>query len=70
MGLHDRIKGNGSGNGHAAVEEHPALAAVPQTREPAEEASVDPYGELKTRVHHACIVTLGPHLFSNQSTRT
>jgi pilus assembly protein CpaF len=69
MGLHDRIKGsNGSGNGHAAAEAHPALAAVPQVREPAEEASVDPYAELKTRVHHACIAKLGPQLFSNQST--
>jgi pilus assembly protein CpaF len=68
MGLHDRIKGNGSGNGHAGPEAHPALAAVPQVREPAEEASVDPYAELKTRVHHACIAKLGPQLFSNQTT--
>jgi pilus assembly protein CpaF len=68
MGLHDRIKGNGSGNGQATVEEHPALAAVPQVRESAEEASVDPYAELKTRVHHACIAKLGPQLFSNQTT--
>jgi pilus assembly protein CpaF len=68
MGLHDRIKGNGTGNGHAAAEPHPALAAVPQVREPAEEASVDPYAELKTRVHHACIAKLGPQLFSNQTT--
>jgi pilus assembly protein CpaF len=68
MGLHDRIKGNGSGNGHAAAETHPALAAVPAVREPAEEASVDPYAELKTRVHHACIAKLGPQLFSAQTT--
>jgi pilus assembly protein CpaF len=68
MGLHDRIKGNGTGNGHAAAEPHPALAAVPQVREPAEEASVDPYAELKTRVHHACIAKLGPQLFSSQTT--
>ncbi len=67
MGLHDRIKGNGSANGHAAAEAHPALSAVPQVREPAEEASVDPYAELKTRVHHACIAKLGPQLFSNQT---
>ena len=31
-------------------------------------ASVDPYAELKTRVHHACIAKLGPQLFSNQTT--
>jgi pilus assembly protein CpaF len=68
MGLHDRIKGNGNGNGQAAAEAHPALSAVPQVREPAEEASVDPYAELKTRVHHACIAKLGPQLFSSQTT--
>src|SRR5205814_1446928 len=28
----------------------------------------DPYAELKTRIHHACIATLGPELFKNQST--
>jgi pilus assembly protein CpaF len=68
VGLHDRIKGGGNGNGQAAVEAHPALTAVPVSRESAEEASVDPYAELKTRVHHACIAKLGPQLFSTQTT--
>src|SRR6185312_6480870 len=28
---------------------------------------VDPYAELKTQVHHACIAKLGPQLFTTQS---
>jgi pilus assembly protein CpaF len=48
MGLHDRISG-----GAAAVAE--ATAAAPR---------VDPYAELKVRVHHACIAKLGPEVFS------
>ena len=27
----------------------------------------DPYAELKTRVHHACIAKLGPHLFTTET---
>jgi len=69
MGLHDRIKGgNGnaaSGNGH---EPHAALAAAAPREAPADRASADPYAELKTRVHHACIAKLGPQLFSAEAT--
>jgi pilus assembly protein CpaF len=68
MGLHDRIKSNGNGNGNGA-EPHAALAAAAPHREaPAERASADPYAELKTRVHHACIAKLGPQLFSAEAT--
>ncbi len=57
MGLHDRLKGaapgpNGSG---------PALA------ERAAATVIDPYAELKTRIHHACIARLGPELFASDS---
>src|SRR5262249_23515557 len=34
---------------------------------PEPRAVVDPYAELKTRIHHACIAKLGPQLFSTQS---
>jgi pilus assembly protein CpaF len=68
MGLHDRIKGNGSANGHADPDSHPALSVAPVAGEAADEAAVDPYAELKTRVHHACIAKLGPQLFSAQTT--
>jgi pilus assembly protein CpaF len=64
MGLHDRLK---STNGSAAT----AFAADPGTKSndtTAAPAVKDPYAELKTRIHHACIATLGPELFKNQST--
>jgi pilus assembly protein CpaF len=68
MGLHDRIKGaNGNGNGNGAADGHAALAAVPAPGH-ADEPALDPYAELKTRVHHACIAKLGPQLFSSQAT--
>ena len=69
MGLHDRIKGsNAGGSGQGTAEAAPALAGQPQLREVSTERSVDPYAELKTRVHHACIAKLGPQLFSAQTT--
>jgi pilus assembly protein CpaF len=54
MGLHDRINRSGSA---AAVDLH--LAHV---EEESPRAS-DPYAELKTRIHHAVIATLGAELF-------
>jgi pilus assembly protein CpaF len=66
MGLHDRIKG--TNGGESAAESAPALAGQPQLREVAGERSTDPYAELKTRVHHACIAKLGPQLFTAETT--
>jgi pilus assembly protein CpaF len=69
MGLHDRLKGgNGNGTGSslaetAASRTEPLAAAAPQER-----GVADPYAELKTRVHHACIAKLGPELFTAEST--
>jgi len=69
MGLHDRLKGgNGNGTGSSLAETtaartEPLAAAAPQER-----GVADPYAELKTRVHHACIAKLGPELFSAEST--
>ena len=69
MGLHDRLKG-GSGNGSgtslaetAASRTEPLAAAAPPER-----GVADPYAELKTRVHHACIAKLGPELFTAETT--
>jgi pilus assembly protein CpaF len=66
MGLHDRIKGGApNGNGLALTEN----GALTVTEAPAERVSVmDPYAELKTRIHHACITKLGPQLFSTETT--
>ena len=66
MGLHDRLKtSNGSssptaelltgGQSHHETSHHPAPAQ-------------DPYAELKTRIHHACIATLGAELFKREAT--
>jgi pilus assembly protein CpaF len=67
MGLHDRIKGGAPVNGGGlALTENGALTV---TEAPAERVSVtDPYAELKTRIHHACITKLGPQLFSTETT--
>src|SRR5215211_6193231 len=70
MGLHDRIKGGE--NGDAANEEQPtALAATGAgIGEAPQEKPADPYAELKTRVHHACIAKLGPHLFTTETSES
>src|SRR6266550_6372639 len=61
MGLHDRLqRQNGSTNGHAP-EAHDALSG--QTPEPVERRP-DPYGDLKSKIHHACIAKLGPQLYA------
>jgi pilus assembly protein CpaF len=61
MGLHDRLK---STNGASAMVD--LLGGQSETSH--EPAPVDPYAELKTRIHHACIATLGAELFKNQGT--
>jgi pilus assembly protein CpaF len=70
MGLHDRLKGS---NGHAApqgldLDESPVIVrSEGPVRDVHNERASDPYAELKTRVHHACIAKLGPELFSAQT---
>src|SRR6186997_711897 len=69
MGLHDRIKSGENGAGESS-EEQPiaALAATAAIGEAAKaDGPADPYAELKTRVHHACIAKLGPHLFTTET---
>jgi pilus assembly protein CpaF len=57
MGLHDRLKGAAPGpNGSGPALAQRAAATV-----------IDPYAELKTRIHHACIARLGPELFASDS---
>jgi pilus assembly protein CpaF len=65
MGLHDRIRSTAGTNGATTtVAERTGSHAAPQTAEPPQ----DPYAELKTRVHHACIAKLGPELFTKETT--
>src|SRR5215210_5988918 len=68
MGLHDRIK-SGEAASSAPEEQAVSLAATgpaigEQTRS---DTPADPYAELKTRVHHACIAKLGPQLFTTET---
>src|SRR3712207_4485296 len=67
MGLHDRLKG-GSGNGAGLDETLTQAATVSVSQPQTERTAVDPYAELKTRVHHACIAKLGPELFTAETT--
>ena len=61
MGLHDRLhRQNGSTPGITGD----ALDALGGQQPEQPESRPDPYAELKTRIHHACIAKLGPQLFS------
>jgi pilus assembly protein CpaF len=69
MGLHDRIKGqNGQPAGEGTPEPPLALAGAPPQQREETSSVADPYAELKTRVHHACIAKLGPQLFTTETT--
>jgi pilus assembly protein CpaF len=64
MGLSERIKSNG--NGAAPAAEHAGQTTLgEQVAE--RHAPADPYAELKTQIHHACIAKLGPQLFTTQT---
>ncbi|MGE5691802.1 MAG: ATPase, T2SS/T4P/T4SS family, partial [Pseudomonadota bacterium] len=64
MGLHDRLKTNPNGNGSATATQEPTRAGQVTTPVRVEAAPSDPYAELKTRIHHACIAKLGPEIFT------
>jgi pilus assembly protein CpaF len=69
MGLHDRLKGgSGNGSGSSLAETTAARAEPLAAVAPPERGVADPYAELKTRVHHACIAKLGPELFTAETT--
>ncbi|MEK6275726.1 MAG: CpaF family protein [Actinomycetota bacterium] len=68
MGLHDRIKSGD--NGSTAPEEQPVSLAASSPaigEQPRSDTPADPYAELKTRIHHACIAKLGPQLFTTET---
>jgi pilus assembly protein CpaF len=67
MGLHDRIKGDSVANGKPGGGEVVTLAGQVALRE-RERGAVDPYAELKTRIHHAVIAKVGPQLFTTETT--
>jgi pilus assembly protein CpaF len=63
MGLHDRLK---TSNGVAGATTTDGFGASSGETAPTT-AAHDPYSELKTRIHHACIQTLGPELFKSEA---
>src|ERR1044072_7109930 len=64
MGLHDRLKtSNGSSSATAEL-----LTGGPALEAASAPARQDPYAELKPRIHHACIATLGAELFKREAT--
>src|SRR6059036_2974634 len=64
MGLHDRLKtSNGSSSATAEL-----LTGQSQHETSSPSPAQDPYAELKTRIHHACIATLGAELFKRETT--
>jgi len=66
MGLHDRLKTSNGGGSATSVETLlQGGAALEATAGP---SAQDPYAELKTRIHHACIATLGAELFKREAT--
>jgi pilus assembly protein CpaF len=71
MGLQDRLSKPAAGNGTAAVVDltaPTATAASPHERAAKVPGSVDPYAELKTRIHHGVIATVGVELFKQEMT--
>jgi pilus assembly protein CpaF len=68
MGLHDRLKGGGTDGSDGLGEAVPVRSDAVAAQERPERTNVDPYAELKTRVHHACIAKLGPELYTAETT--
>src|SRR5215212_3710623 len=65
MGLHDRLK---TSNGASAATAEAHLSGSPVQEVTQDANAQDPYAELKTRIHHACIATLGAELFKREAT--
>ncbi len=61
MGLHDRLSRQGEGS-TATIASSNGHRPAPATDAP----EVDPYADLKARIHHACIAKLGPELFRQE----
>jgi pilus assembly protein CpaF len=58
MGLHDRLTRQGDGGTVVNLTSGGARSTATT-----EVASIDPYAELKARIHHQCIAKLGPELY-------
>src|SRR4051794_19942030 len=61
MGLHDRLSKQGDGGTVVALTPNGNRPTPPSV------VSVDPYADLKARIHHQCIAKLGPELYKQDS---
>jgi pilus assembly protein CpaF len=68
VGLHDRINGPVLVSAQENGAEGASLAAREVQAGTRGARQADPYKELKSRVHHACIARLGPELFASETT--
>src|SRR5438067_5642083 len=67
MGLHDRLSKQQqvtNGSSESVI----TLVGAPNVELPTLSGAADPYADLKTKVHHACIAKLGPELFKREAT--
>src|SRR5947207_2285455 len=65
MGLHDRLK---TSNGSTSATAELLTGGQSHHESSSPSPAQDPYAELKTRIHHACIATLGAELFKREAT--
>jgi pilus assembly protein CpaF len=68
VGLHDRINGPVVVSAQESGGEGSSLAAREVQAGTRVTKQADPYAELKSRVHHACIARLGPELYASETT--
>src|SRR6478672_8835046 len=61
MGLHDRLSKQGDGGNVVALASNGSRPVPPTV------VRVDPYAELKARIHHQCIAKLGPERYKQDS---
>jgi pilus assembly protein CpaF len=59
MGLHDRLQRQGDGGTVVTL----TPGNIGRAAEAPAPITIDPYAELKAKVHHACIAKLGPELY-------
>jgi pilus assembly protein CpaF len=68
MGLQDRLNKPSTNGATAVADPDVAPSTASRERAPRVPGAVDPYAELKTRVHHAVIATVGVELFKQEMT--
>ena len=70
MGLQDRLSKPATNGATAVADLSAPTQAAPRggERAPQSSGAVDPYAELKTRIHHAVIETVGVELFKQEMT--